>query len=88
MLLRRLVGAVGRVDKKRSKEANETRKDIIERVRIENNVGSMSDECIVKQFASKMLGIEASDDWQAMNTPLTSAIQSSFQEFLSHNRVD
>ncbi|KAK1747993.1 L-seryl-tRNA(Sec) kinase [Skeletonema marinoi] len=88
LLLRRLVGAVGRVDKKRSKEANETRKDIIERVRIENNVGSMSDECIVQQFASKMLGIEASDDWQAMNTPLTSAIQSSFQEFLSHNRVD
>ena len=84
LLLRRLVGAVGRVDKKRSKEANETRKDIIERARIENNVGSMSDEYIIQQFACRMLGVEASDDWQAMNTPMTSEIQHSFQEFLSN----
>jgi tRNA uridine 5-carbamoylmethylation protein Kti12 len=84
LLLRRLVGAVGRVDKKRSKEANETRKAIMESLRIENSVGSMKDEFIVQQFACKMLGVEASDDWQAMNTPLTSEIQHSFQEFLSN----
>lgn len=87
LLLRKLVGAVGRVDKKRSKEANDTRKDIIERVRISNNVGMMTDGYIAQQFACKMLGIEASGDWQAMDTPLTNAIQNSLQEFQSQNRV-
>lgn len=84
LLLRRLVSAVGRVDKKRSKEANDTRKAILERVRIENSVGNMTDECIVQQFACKMLGVELSDDWQALHTPLTGEIHHSFQEFLSN----
>lgn len=89
LLLRKLVGAVGRVDKRRSMEANETRKGIIEKVKTSNNVDRMTDGYIVKQFACKMLGIEESDDWQDMNTPLTSEIQNSLQEFLSqNNRVD
>ena len=86
LLLRKLVGAVGRVDKKRSKEANGTRKDIIGRVRMMDNVHSVSDEYIVQQFACKMLGIDASDDWQAITAPLTSEIQHSLQEFHSNNR--
>lgn len=88
LLLRKLVGAVGRADKKRSKEANETRKDIIGSVKmIDNNVHNMSDVYIAQEFACKMLGIEASEDWQSINTPLTSEIQHSLQEFLSNNRV-
>ena len=87
LLLRRLVGAVGRVDKERSKEANETRKVIIERVKVESTADIASDGYVVQQFACKMLGIEATENWLDINSPLTNEIQHSFQQFLS-NRDD
>ena len=83
LLLRRLVGAVGRVDKKRIKEANETRKSIMERAKIESNINSMNDGYVVQQFACKMLGVDAAENWQAVNTPLTKEIQQSYHQFLS-----
>ncbi len=82
LLLRRLVGAVGKVDKKRSKEANDTRKVIIEKVRLEHVT---SEENVVQQFACKMLGIDVAENWQSANCPLTNEIQHSFQEFLSRD---
>ena len=89
LLLRRLVGAVGKVDKKRSKEANDTRKAIIEKVRLEHTTGVTSDENVVQQFACKMLGIDVAENWQsANNCPLTNEIQHSFQEFLSSTSKD
>jgi tRNA uridine 5-carbamoylmethylation protein Kti12 len=83
LLLRRLVGAVGKVDKKRSKEANDTRKAIIEKVRLEHTVGVTSYENVVQQFACKMLGIDVAENWQSAKSPLTNETQHSFQEFLS-----
>ncbi|KAL7456020.1 hypothetical protein ACHAWC_007546 [Mediolabrus comicus] len=88
LLLRRLVGAVGKVDKKRSKEANDTRKAIIEKVRLEHTTGVTSDENVVQQFACKMLGIDLAENWQSGNCPLTNEIQHSFQEFLSSTSRD
>jgi tRNA uridine 5-carbamoylmethylation protein Kti12 len=88
LLLRRLVGAVGKVDKKRSKEANDTRKAIIEKVRSEHTTGGTSDENAVQQFACKMLGIDVAENWQSANCPLTNEIQHSFQEFLSSTSRD
>ena len=72
LLLRRLVGAVGKVDKKRSKEANDTRKVIIEKVRLEHVT---SEENVVQQFACKMIGIDVAENWQSANCPLTNEIQ-------------
>lgn len=83
LLLRRLVGAVGKVDKKRSKEANDTRKVITEKLRLEQTVGVTSYENVVQQFACKMLGIDVAENWQSAKSPLTNEIQHSFQEFLS-----
>ena len=83
LLLRKLVGGVSRADKKKSRDANEGRKEIIQRMRAENNIDIMSDEYIVQQFACKMLGVDASVGWETVSNPLVSELKHSFQEFLS-----
>ena len=49
-LLRKFVGAVGRVDKKKSKEANEIRKSILETIRKHADMQESADEFITQQF--------------------------------------
>lgn len=81
-LLRKLVGAVGRVDKKRTKEANDIRKSIMERIRKNNDMIDMSDDdSVAKQFACLMLGIEICDDWHDMDNPLVNCIKDALQQF-------
>lgn len=81
-LLRRLVGAVGRVDKKRSREANNTRKAIMETVRVQAGGEGSGDDAIVRQFAHSMLGAEMNHGGDSPDAPLARAIRDAVQEFL------
>jgi len=81
-LLRKLVGAVGRVEKKRSREANDTRKSIMERSRKEDDLIALSDESVVNQFACLILGTEINSDWTELDNALVHSINRTFQEFL------
>ena len=71
-LLRKLVGAVGRIEKEKSKEANEARKLILSKMRLRNDVDSIGDDFIVQQFACAILSPEL--DWREMDNPLATAI--------------
>lgn len=78
-LLRKLVGAVGRVEKKRSREANEVRKSIMEKVRSEHD-DWISDDFVVQSFTCSMLGPD-----QTCDHPLQKSIQATFCEFQKDN---
>ena len=80
-LLRKLVGAVGRVDKKRSREANDVRRSIMERIRINGDPMFMRDQSIMQHFACTMLGIEFTNDWSNTDNPLVQSINKTFEEF-------
>mmetsp|Transcript_4196 Transcript_4196/g.9404 ORF Transcript_4196/g.9404 Transcript_4196/m.9404 type:complete len:146 (-) Transcript_4196:9-446(-) len=93
LLLRKLVGAVGRVDKKRSREANEVRKLIMERIRKhdddDDDEGYWSDDSVVRNFACSMLCTEINDDWYyEMNNPLVRSMKVTFDEFQRDRKVD
>lgn len=79
-LLRKLVGAVGRVEKKRSREANEIRKSIMERIRKQDDVVEMSDECVVQLFACSILDVEVNSAWLDLDNPLAQSIKYTVQE--------
>jgi len=77
-LLRKLVGAVGRIEKKKSREANEIRKSIMDRIRKQND-DKISDkrEDFVRHFTSSLLGIEKSN----LDSPLVKSINDTYQQF-------
>lgn len=79
-LLRKLVGAVGRVEKKRSREANETRKMIMEDIRKRDPIDT-SNETVVQEFAGFILGSEMNSDWHCLENPLAQSINHAYQEF-------
>jgi tRNA uridine 5-carbamoylmethylation protein Kti12 len=79
-LLRKLVGAVGRVDKKRSREANVLRRSILEMIRQDNDVVKMEHDCIVQHFACSMLGTEFNSDWLYLDNALVLSIKEAYQE--------
>jgi len=77
-LLRKLVGAVGRIEKKKSREANEIRKSIMDRIRKQND-DKMADnrDHIVEHFTSSLLGIEKSN----LDSPLVKSLNDTYQQF-------
>ena len=77
-LLRKLVGAVGRIEKKKSREANEIRKSIMDRIRKQND-DKMADnrDHIVEHFTSSLIGIEKSN----LDSPLVKSINDTYQQF-------
>lgn len=80
-LLRRLVGAVGRVDKTRSREANDARKEILATARAPAAGVERSDEAIAGRFARALLGADADDDGSSPDAPLHRAVQEALREF-------
>ena len=82
-LLRKLVGAVGRVEKKRSREANEVRKSIIERIRSrDNDMANMSKDAVVQHFACAMLGIDIdmNNTWRDIDSHIVQSIKDTLQD--------
>jgi len=77
-LLRKLVGAVGRIEKKKSREANEIRKSIMDRMR-KHNGDEIADnrDHIVEHFTSSLIGIEKSN----LDSPLVKSINDTYQQF-------
>ena len=80
-LLRKLVGAVGRVEKKRSREANEIRKSILEMITsagraVTDDVGH---DYIVQHFACSILGAEFHGDWHNLDNALVLSIKDAYQ---------
>jgi len=77
-LLRKLVGAVGRIEKKKSREANEIRKSIMDRIR-KHNGDKIADnrDHIVEHFTSSLIGIEKSN----LDSPLVKSINDTYQQF-------
>ena len=87
LLLRRLVGAVGRVEKNRSKDANATRKSIMDDIKCGDKIGDLSLERIALRFASAVTGNNKLNHWSDSDeTPLIKAIHSSFHEFQDSRR--
>jgi tRNA uridine 5-carbamoylmethylation protein Kti12 len=80
-LLRKLVGAVGRVDKERSREANIIRRSILEMIRQGNNMVDMGHDRIVQHFACSMLGTEFNSDWHYLNNALVLSIKQACRGF-------
>lgn len=86
LLLRRLVGAVGRVEKNRSKDANATRKSIMEDVKSGDTIGDLSPEGIALRFASAVTGNKLKHWPDSHESPLLEAIHTSFNEFQDSRR--
>lgn len=84
-LLRKLVSAVGRIQKVKSKEANEVRKSILSMIRRCDYVDSIDDHFIVHQFACSTLGVEV--DWHEVDNPLAMAIKDIAQKFQQDNEA-
>ena len=83
-LLRKLVGAVGRIQKEKSKEANEVRKSILSALRQHDDADNMGDDFIVQRFACSMLGSEV--DWRnVLDNPLAMAINDAARKFAKEN---
>ncbi len=80
-LLRKLVGAVGRVDKDRSRDANMIRRSILEMIRQDNDTVDMGLDRIVQHFACSTLGIELISDWHHLNNPLVLSIKEACRGF-------
>ncbi|KAL3767947.1 hypothetical protein ACHAW5_006868 [Stephanodiscus triporus] len=79
-LLRKLVGAVGGVEKKRSREANEIRKLMLEMIR-QHDVVDMGHDYIIRHFACSILGTELNSDWHYLENPLVLSIKDAYQQF-------
>ena len=85
-LLRKLVGAVGRVEKGKSKKANDAKKSIFDRVkrgefRARND---QYDECVALSFACHVMGLDPCTSWEDLgNDPLVKLIRDTFKEFIS-----
>jgi hypothetical protein len=79
-LLRKLVGAVGRVEKKRSREANEIRKSMLEMIR-QHDVVDLGHDYIIRHFACSILGAELNSDWHYLDNPLVLSIKDAYQQF-------
>ena len=86
LLLRRLVGAVGRVEKNRSKDANATRKLIMDDVKSGDAIGDLTLEGIALRFASAVTGNKLNHWSDSHETPLLKAIHTSFNEFEDSRR--
>mmetsp|Transcript_4538 Transcript_4538/g.11426 ORF Transcript_4538/g.11426 Transcript_4538/m.11426 type:complete len:392 (+) Transcript_4538:129-1304(+) len=82
-LLRKLVGAVGRVDKKKSKEANDTRKSMMEKIRKRDDsmINDTSDDSVSRHFVCLILGTETSSKWHQLDNPLVRSIKDVLREF-------
>jgi tRNA uridine 5-carbamoylmethylation protein Kti12 len=80
-LLRKLVGAVGRVEKKRSREANEIRKSILEMITSAGRAATddMGHDYIVQHFACSILGAEFHGDWHNLDNALVLSIKDAYQ---------
>ena len=78
LLLRKLVGAVGRVEKTCIlSRANEIRKSIIDRVRKQKDEIADNRDDVVRHFTSSLLGIEKSN----LDNPLVKSINDTYQQF-------
>lgn len=84
-LLRKLVSAVGRIQKAKSKEANEIRKSILSMIRKCDYADSIEDNFIIHQFACSILGAEV--DWHKLDNPLVMAINDVAQTIQQENKV-
>lgn len=84
-LLRKLVGAVGRIQKEKSKEANDVRKSILWTLRRHNDVDNMGDDCIAQRFACSILGAEVDRRNDALDNPLAMAINDAARKFGKEN---
>ncbi|KAL7529076.1 hypothetical protein ACHAWF_002825 [Thalassiosira exigua] len=78
-LLRKLVGAVGRIEKKRSREANQTRKTIMDTIRKEDCLSDVSDEYITEHFMRLIHGADVR--WQDSKSPITDSIKDALIQF-------
>ena len=79
LLLRKLVGAVGRVEKKKSREANELRKSIMEKIRNDDDIVDVSQDSTVDYFACSILGIEVNSKWCEVESPLVQSIKDTLE---------
>lgn len=84
-LLRKLVSAVGRIQKAKSKEANEVRKSILSMIRSCDYADSIEDNFIVHRFACSIVGTDV--DWHEVDNPLAMAINDVAQKFQQENGV-
>ncbi|KAL7484883.1 hypothetical protein ACHAW6_010495 [Cyclotella cf. meneghiniana] len=75
-MLRKLVGGVGRVDKSKSKSANEARKKMLDSFKSKNMVG-VNDDSIVNEFTSLVLG-----NVNDLDCPLIHSIRQTFNDFV------
>lgn len=82
-LLRKLVGAVGKTDKSKSKIANTARKQILDGCKNEATLCDVSDESLVKEFILLTLGEDADHE----SNPIVHSIGLALTEFLT-NRAD
>lgn len=79
LLLRKLVGAVGRVEKKKSREANELRKSIMEKIRNDDDIVDMSEDSVIEDFACSIIGIEVNSKWCEVESPLVQSIKDTLE---------
>jgi tRNA uridine 5-carbamoylmethylation protein Kti12 len=81
-LLRKLVGAVGRVDQSKCRRANDIRKLLLEKVKSEE--AYLDDETIANQFAFIILEKDkANIQCNELNSSLTQSIQETLHDFVS-----
>lgn len=85
-LLRKLVGAVGRVDKKRSREANEIRRSMLEMIREHGDMVDMSDAHIVRNFACTILDIDSHSEWRYLDNDLVDSMKVAYQDYENDSR--
>lgn len=87
LLLRRLVGAVGRVDKKNIKKANDARKRIIKQMKQDSNsfeVMKWNNEVVALNFACDVTGSKNVRVWEDFgDDSVALSIQDSFRDFIS-----
>ncbi|KAL7461998.1 hypothetical protein ACHAXS_003424 [Conticribra weissflogii] len=87
LLLRKLVGAVGRIDKKNSKKANDARKRILKQVKQDNSsfeVLERDTEAIALDFACDVMGMKNITVWEDFGDDLIAlSIQDSFRDVSS-----
>ncbi len=84
-LLRKLVGAVARIQKTKTEEANEIRKSILSMLRQNNHVDIIEEDLIVQQFACSILGGAEADRRNALSNTLAMAIHDVAQKFREDN---
>jgi len=89
LLLRKLVGAVGRVDKKNCKKANDARKRIVKQMKQDNSsfeVLKSNNEVVALDFACDVTGLKNVRVWEDFgDDSVALSIQDSFRDFISKN---